>query len=81
METKTPLSKKDKFSNMNSKQLAKIIKMLTIEIDGGRGIPIPSSWSEKIKRQFIRFCYRNLKEVFIAKVEVVNSFDETDKKS
>ena len=73
-------NKKDKFSKMNSKELADIIKMLTMEIDGGRGLPIPryNSWSEKTMRQFIRYLYCNLKEEVIAKVEIVNSFKEQE---
>lgn len=75
---KNPLNKKDKFSNMDSKELTKIIKMLTIELDGNRGLPVPRyhAWSEKTMRQFIRWCYRNLKEEYIAKVEVADSFDQ-----
>lgn len=66
---------KDDFSNMSSDELNKIIKMLTMEIDGGRGLPIPS-WSLKIKRQFIRYLYRNLNSVYIAKVRLVDNFNK-----
>jgi hypothetical protein len=67
-------NKKDRYSHLDYHELAKIIKMLTTEIDGGRGLPIPR-WSAKIMRQFIRFCYRNLKEEYIAKIEIINSFN------
>ena len=71
-------NKKDKFSKMDTDELIKIIKMLTIEIDGGRGLPVPrwNGWSDKIMRQFIRFCYRNLKEGYIARVELVKAFEK-----
>jgi len=72
-----PKNKKDRFSYMDKDELAKIIKKLTVEIDGNRGIPIPR-WSEKTMRQFVRFLYRNLKEEYIAKVEVAYSFDNIE---
>jgi hypothetical protein len=77
---KNPLNKKDKFSSMDRDELTRVIKMLTMEINGNRGLAIPryNSWSEKNMRQFIRFLYRNLKEEYIAKVEVVNSFDKDE---
>ena len=71
---------KDRFSKMDKSQLVKVIKMLTVEIDGGRGLPAPHRWSEKIMRQFIRYLYRNLKEPFIAKVEIVESLDQEKNK-
>lgn len=76
-----PKNKKDRFSYMDKDELAKIIKKLTVEIDGNRGIPIPRYkifWNEKTMRQFVRFLYRNLKEEYIAKVEVAYSFDNIE---
>jgi len=74
-------NKKDKFSRMDRQELANVIKMLTAEIDGGRGLPIPRySWSEKTMRQFVRFLYRNLKEGYVARAEVTNALKkETEK--
>jgi hypothetical protein len=69
------INKKDELSNLTDLELNNIIKTLTMEIDGGRGLPLPR-WSEKIKRQFIRYLYRNLKEESIAKFKLVDSFSK-----
>lgn len=68
---------KDKFSQMSERELIKIIKKLTQDgINNNLGLPMNTyrnyGWSDKTMRQFIRFCYRNLKPEYIAKVEVLN---------
>ena len=71
---------KDQFSQMDERELIKIIKKLTQDgINNGHGLPIvQDGWSahcnfnDKQMRQFIRFCYRNLKPEYIAKVEVLD---------
>ena len=73
---------KDKWSRISGKDLHREIRKITMSCNNGKGLSIPQSWLfadewvERQMRDFLRFLYENLKETYIAKVQIMDGMEK-----
>jgi hypothetical protein len=76
----------DRWSRMGAKELGAEIRKITMSCNGGKGLSIPQSWqfadewAERNMRDFLRFLYENLKETYIAKVQIMDGMEKEQNK-
>lgn len=81
-----PKGVRDKWSKLYREDLIKEIRKITMACNNGKGMSIPQSWQfggteweERQMRDFLRFLYANLKETYIAKVQVLDGLEKEQK--